>query len=50
METRYLGTRNLLVSYILRKATIIFSTEARQKTAQLSDLAQNNPTTVGAGY
>lgn len=50
MEERCLGTRNLLVSYMLRKARVVVSTEAGQKTVQLSDTDQNNPTSVCAIY
>lgn len=50
MERRYLGTKNLLVSYMLRKARIVFSTEAGQKAVQLSDTGQNSPTSVEVGH
>lgn len=45
------GNQDLLVSYMLGKAKIVFSAQTRQKAKwQLSDTDQNNLTSIGAGY
>lgn len=49
MVKRSLETKNLLLSYVLRKTKIVLSTEAEQKAVWLSDTDQNNPTSVESG-
>lgn len=49
MVKRSLETKNLLLSYVLRKNKIVLSTEAEQKAVWLSDTDQNNPTSVESG-